>query len=144
LNILIATPFPEFRRDISTLLRDNFEIGVVGQAEDGAEALRLLHSHAWDVALLGVRLRHGGGLHFLHIFKTDRPKLPVVMVSYEPHAIVVGSSLDAGACGYVMQNDLAQELVPSIRAALAGEVYLSAAITKSLKGNSAHTGVDGD
>jgi DNA-binding NarL/FixJ family response regulator len=115
------------------LLRANFDVSVVGEAEDGQAAVRLLLAGEWDVACLSVRLPIGGGLHFLHKFKAERPGLPVVAVCSESYGVAVAMTLAAGACGYVMADALAQELVPSIRAALAGEVYLSAAMSAYLK-----------
>jgi two-component system, NarL family, invasion response regulator UvrY len=128
LNVLIATPGPEFRQLIATLLRVNFDIGVIGETDNGADAVRLLVADAWEVAILGVRLPVGGGLHFLHQFKAVRPGLPVVMVCFASYAVAVRPCLDSGANGYVMGDALAQELVPSVRTALAGEVYPSAAV----------------
>jgi DNA-binding NarL/FixJ family response regulator len=133
LKILVATPFPDFRQKIVGLLRANFDVAVVGEAKDGVEAVRLLHADAWDIALLSVRLPVGGGLHFLHRFKAERPNLPVVMVCGDDFPIVIGSALRAGACGYVMRGALEEELVASVRSALAGEVYLSAAMAQWLK-----------
>ncbi len=102
MKILIANQFPAFRQAIATLLRMNFDIAVIGEAEDGADALQLLRSDAWDIAILGARLPFGGGLHYLSQFKAERPSLPVSMVGFEAFPIVVGSCLHVGACGYVM------------------------------------------
>jgi DNA-binding NarL/FixJ family response regulator len=133
LNVLIAAPYAPLRQAIAGLLQANFDMAVVGEADDGQAAVRLLLAGDWDVACLGIRLPVGGGLHFLHKFKAERPGLPVVMVCAEFYGVAVAQTLAAGACGYVMADALAQELVPSVRAALAGEVYLSAAMSAYLK-----------
>src|SRR5688572_2853711 len=127
-NILVATPYADFRQAIATLLRDNFDVRVIGESENGEEALRLFRSHAWDVAMLGIRLPVGGGLHFLRVFKAERPSLPVVMVCAQSLPLVLRPALDGGACSYVMWDDIVQDLVPSVRAALVDEVYQSAAM----------------
>jgi hypothetical protein len=64
LRILIANPFPAFRHRIITLLRENFSVSRIGEADNGNDALALLRSDSWDAAILGVRLPIGGGIHF--------------------------------------------------------------------------------
>jgi DNA-binding NarL/FixJ family response regulator len=127
---LIATSFPEFRRAIASLLRANFEALVIGEAKTGDAAMAMLPAKLWDIAIIGIRLPVGGGLHFLKLIKAERPELPVIIVCYEAEPIAVGPAMAAGAAGYVMAPALTEDLVPSVRAALAGEVYPSTVLAR--------------
>jgi DNA-binding NarL/FixJ family response regulator len=135
MNVLLATPFPDFRQAIARLLRENFDVSRIAEADDGHTSLALLRSGIWDIALIGVRLPVGGGLHFLTLFKAERPNLPVVMLSYDAPALVVGLSLQAGAKGYVRRDTLETALVPSVRAALSGAVCPSEEVANWSRGN---------
>jgi DNA-binding NarL/FixJ family response regulator len=131
LKILIANPFPAFRHRIITLLRENFSVSRIGEADNGNDAMALLRSDSWDAAILGVRLPIGGGVHFLRRFKAERPELPIVMVYFGPLPLAVRLCLRAGALGYVVSDRVDEELVPSLRAALANEVYESSAVAQA-------------
>jgi DNA-binding NarL/FixJ family response regulator len=130
MRILIATPFPDFTRAISVNLREHFAISQIAEAADGEAALKLTRSGRWDVALLSVRLPGGGGHRFLMKLKEERPDLPVVMLSYDEAAVGVAACLKAGAKGYVRRDTLEKSLVPSVKAALAGEVYGSVEVVR--------------
>ena len=133
MRALIATPSPDFRQTLATKLRESFAISLIGEVADGDAALSLMRSDTWDIALLSVRLPVGGGYKFLTKFRAERPDLCVVMLSYDRYAVAVAACLKAGAKGYVRRDTLDLALVPSVQAALSGDVYPSREVAKWLR-----------
>ena len=133
MNLLIAVASPIISVLVMRVLRASLEIGLIGEAGNGHDALELLPRENWHLIILDLSLREGGGAHFLERVRIARPRVPVIMVSHYSYGKGIRLCLDKGAVGFVEHSALSEELVPSVRAAFAGEVYLSQPITLALK-----------
>ncbi len=101
------------------------EIEIVGEAANGAEALRLARDLRPDVVLMDLVMPVMDGLSATRAIRAELPDTEVLaLTSVLKDASVVGA-VRAGAIGYLLKNTEADELVRAIRAAAAGQVQLS-------------------
>jgi two-component system response regulator DegU len=123
-RIVIADDHGLFRQLLAGHLRDMGHT-VVGEAADGAHAVRLTRQHEPDLVLMDVAMPHVDGITALKdILSVDRRRR-VVMLSMHVDAATVRHALAAGARGYLSKDCDLHDLDPTIRSALDGDVVMT-------------------
>jgi NarL family two-component system response regulator LiaR len=125
IRILIADDHEVVRQGLRTFLGLDPALEVVGEAADGAEAVRLAHRLRPDVVLMDLLMPEMDGIAATQLIRRELPDTEVVaLTSVLEDASVVGA-VRAGAIGYLLKDTQAQELRHAIKAAAAGQVQLS-------------------
>jgi len=132
LKVLIADDHAIVRKGLKEILRAASETTMVGEANDGEQALAQANAQPWDVVVLDITMPGINGLEVLKLLKRDHPQLPVVMLSMHSGYHYVMGSLKAGASGYLNKETAPEELVTAIHTALAGGIYVSRSLAESL------------
>ena len=125
IRILIADDHAVVRQGLRMFLGLDAELQVVGEASDGAEALRLAHELKPDVVLMDLLMPKMDGISATTAIRGALPDVEVVaLTSVLEDSSVVGA-VRAGAIGYLLKDTQADELCRAIKAAAAGQVQLS-------------------
>lgn len=109
--------------------KGNFQVADV--AETAEEALERLSNVQVDLALVDVVLPHTSGIELVSMIRQQYPDLPCLMISGRSARQYVKRSLEAGARGYVLKDDI-QEVIHGIRRVLEGDIYLSKQLGEGL------------
>ncbi|KIZ17000.1 response regulator [Streptomyces natalensis] len=129
IRVLLADDEQMIRHGVRLILRHADGIEVVGEAANGAEAVRLATEHRPDVILLDIRMPVLDGLAAIeHLVALD-PAPQVVMLTTFGDEENVLRALAAGATGFLLKDEGPQELTNAVRAAAAGDAVLSPAVT---------------
>lgn len=129
IRIIIIDDHPIVRQGISSLLSNYREFALVGEADNGADALNLVLAVQPDVILLDIRLPGESGLDILNgILRQQPPARVLMLTSFEDEEYVM-RALRSGAYGYVLKSVSDDLLVNAIRAVHRGEKVLSSQIT---------------
>ena len=122
-RVLLADDYPHWLEAATALLSPHFD--VVGTAADGgelvSEALRLEP----DVIVVDVTMPVLTGIDAVHQLRELGSRARVVFLTIHAEEEFLLACRAEGALGYVLKNRMKAQLVPAIRAALAGEFYLS-------------------
>lgn len=132
IRILIADDHTLLRNGIRALIDDQADMTIVGEAEDGREAVRLanlLHPH---VILMDIAMPLLNGLEATRQIKREHPEINVLVLTMYDHEEYFRQVLEVGASGYLVKRAAASELVAAIRAVYNGEAVLSPCITRML------------
>jgi two-component system, NarL family, response regulator LiaR len=125
IRVLIADDHKVVRQGLRMFLQLDSEIEVVGEAENGADAVERAGLLAPDVVLMDLLMPVMDGIEAIGIIRTRYPETEVVaMTSVLENAAVVGA-VRAGAIGYLLKTTDADALCSAIRAAAAGQVQLA-------------------
>ncbi|MFJ9866298.1 response regulator [Streptomyces sp. NPDC101165] len=134
IRVLLADDQALLRSAFRVLVDSEPDMEVVGEAADGAEAVRLAKEHGADVVLMDIRMPGTDGLAATRMISAD-PSLThvrvVILTTFEVDDYVV-QSLRAGASGFLGKGSEPEELLNAIRVAAGGEALLSPAATKGL------------
>ncbi|MYT70632.1 MULTISPECIES: response regulator transcription factor [unclassified Streptomyces] len=134
IRVLLADDQALLRSAFRVLVDSEPDMQVVGEASDGAEAVRLARSERPDVVLMDIRMPGTDGLAATREISAD-PELAAVRVvmltTFEVDEYVV-QSLRAGASGFLGKGAEPEELLGAVRIAAAGDALLSPAATKGL------------
>jgi DNA-binding NarL/FixJ family response regulator len=130
LRLLIADDHPAFRAGLRLLLEslDGGEIEVVGEAENGEQALRLAVELAPDVIVMDLQMPGLGGVETTRRVVAATPHVRVLVLTMFEDENSVFAALRAGAHGYVLKGSGQEQLARAIRAVADGESIFSPAI----------------
>ncbi|KRB93308.1 response regulator [Noviherbaspirillum sp. Root189] len=132
IRIIIADDHAIVREGLKQILADSDDMIVAGDAENGADAVRLARRGDSDVLLLDISMPDRSGIEVLKQIKKEAPGLAVLMLSMHREDQYAIRSLKAGASGYLNKQSAPAELVDAIRLVASGRKYISAALAQEL------------
>ncbi|NJQ05377.1 response regulator transcription factor [Streptomyces lonarensis] len=130
IRVLVADDEPLIRAGIRQILASADDIEVVAEAADGREAVDLACSHAVDVALLDIRMPALDGLGALAELRRAAPAVRALVLTTFGEREYVLRALAAGGAGFLLKDAAPAELIRAVRAAAAGDAFLSPGVTR--------------
>jgi DNA-binding NarL/FixJ family response regulator len=131
-QLLIVDDHTLVRAGLSRLLDSFADIKVVAEASTADQALEMALAHRPDLVLMDLSLPGRSGLEALSDIHRELPGTRVVMMSMHDDANHIRDALDRGAAGFVVKDAAPQELELALRAAHAGQVFLSPQISAKM------------
>ncbi len=132
-RVLLADDHGLIRQGLKALLEgQGFQ--VVGEASDGQEMLRTAEKTRPDVAILDIRMPVLNGVDAARGLKKSSPSTKIIILTQHDENQYVTEALHAGAKGYVLKSQGAEDLVHAIREVCRGAVYLSPRISHTVVG----------
>ena len=128
IRVLVVDDHDLFRDGITSIIRAQADMAVVGEAADGLAALVLAQSLRPDVLLLDVNMPGMGGIEAARQISAAAPEIAVVMLTVRDEDPLIFEAIRGGARGYLLKTIRAQQLVEMIRAAARGEAALTPAL----------------
>jgi NarL family two-component system response regulator LiaR len=132
IRILIVDDHGVVRQGLRMYLGLDPELEVVGEATNGAEALRLAHELEPDVVLMDLLMPVMDGIAATEAIRRELPEVEVIALTSVLEDSAVYGAMRAGAIGYLLKDTQADELCRAIKAAAAGQVQLSPAVAARL------------
>jgi DNA-binding NarL/FixJ family response regulator len=128
-RVVIIDDHPLFRERLSELINHELDMEVCGEAEDAQQAIDLIRNTSPDLAIVDITLKGSSGLELIKSIKALPIGVPVLVLSMHDESLYAERVLRAGATGYITKHETADNVLLAIRRVLAGEVYLSGAMT---------------
>ncbi len=132
IRIVIADDHPIVRAGFRQLVAEDPQLRVVAEAGDTGELLAVLAHHEADVVLLDIGMPGIAFLDLVQRIRATRPHTRILVVSMHPEDQVAVRAIEAGADGYVMKTQSADELVGAIRKVHAGGKHVGPALAERL------------
>jgi DNA-binding NarL/FixJ family response regulator len=132
LRVVLADDHALVRAGIRALLEKLPGIEVVGEADNGRQALELIKSSSPNLILLDVSMAELGGLEALPRIVKDFPFVKVLILSGHANEEYVLRALRCGAAGYMVKEAAAEELEVAIKAVAQGKTYLSPLVSRTV------------
>lgn len=130
IRIILAEDHTIVRKGIRVLLDEEADIEVVGEAENGQEAIDLVEEFLPDLILIDNTMPILNGLEATRQIKKRFPNVKILVLTMHTTTEYVSQFLQAGASGYLVKQTAPKELVRAIRAIYQGDSFLSPAISK--------------
>lgn len=132
IRVLIVDDHTLFRESLRSLLKAAGGIEIVGEAEDGIEAVRKADQLRPDVVLMDIAMPNFNGLQATRKIKKENPSVKVLILTmYETEQYII-EMLHSGASGYILKRAAARELVSAIQAVSQGNAYLYPSVAKKV------------
>ena len=132
IKILIADDHAVVRDGTRRILEHEADLGVVAEASDGEEAVRLATRFKPDVAIIDIAMPKLDGIEATRQIKALCPAVTVLILTAYDDDQFIFSLLEAGAAGYLLKSVRGQELIDAVRAVHAGESVLHPSIARKV------------
>ena len=134
-RVLIVDDEALVRAGLRMILSSDPDLEVVGEAEDGADAVEAVRTHRPDVVLMDVRMPRLDGLAATRaVLALDPAPRVVVLTTFDVDDHVY-RALEAGASGFLLKDTPPRDLLQAVRVVAAGDAMLSPAVTRRLIGH---------
>jgi len=135
IRILIADDHAIVREGLKQIVAETSDIIVAGEASNGQELLEKVRKNDYDIILLDISMPGKSGLDILKQLKSERPKLPVLILSIHSEEQYGVRVLRAGASGYLTKESAPDELIAAIRKVSLGRKYITPSLAEKLAFN---------
>ena len=131
-RVVIVDDHPVVREGIRICLKDLRDIDMVGEAMDGAEALKVVAESRPDVVLLDLVMPRMDGLEALPGIRRAAPQARVIVFTFHNSLEHVQAALAAHVDGYLLKDSSPREYIEAIRKVMAGKFFVSRGAEKYL------------
>lgn len=125
LRVLLADDHAIIRDGLKQILADTADLAVAGEAANGIEVMQQVRDKDWDVLVLDISMPGRSGLELIHMIKSEKPELPILIFSMHHEEQYAVRAFQAGAMGYLTKESDGELLVAAIRRVANGGVYIS-------------------
>jgi len=132
IRVLIADDSPLFRRGIYVVLSTEESIDVVGEAENGEEAISKAEEFAPDVVLMDVRMPKVNGIEAARAIRDSSPSTKIIMLTVSDEDDDLYEAIKAGANSYLLKEVSVEEVPEAIRAVVQGQSLISPSMASKL------------
>lgn len=143
IRVLIVDDHAVVRSGLATFLQAFEDFELVGEAGDGAEALRLCAQAAPNIVLMDLLMPEMDGITATRAIRQRHPETQVIALTSFQDQDRVQAAIDAGALGYLLKNVSADDLARAIRSARAGRPTLAPEATQALIHAARHSPIPG-
>lgn len=131
-RVLLVDDHAVVRKGLKQILEEAVVDLDIAEATDGSEAIMMVQQGSWDALILDISLPGISGLDVLKRIRTERKKLPILILSMHPEEQYGVRVLRAGACGYLTKACAPEKLVEALEQILAGGRYVSPTLAEKL------------
>jgi len=132
IKVLVADDHTILRQGIKSLLANEEEIEVIGEAKNGREALTIIEETLPDVILMDIAMPGLNGLEATRRIKKRFPRMKVLVLTMYTNEEYIFQILNAGANGYLVKETAFQDLISAIKAVYKNEAFMSPSISKKV------------
>ncbi len=132
IRVLSVDDHPLLREGISTLINNQADMCVVGEASTAAEALVRFRELRPDITLMDLRLPDKSGIDAMQAIRNEFPDARVIMLTTSEGDVEIQRALGAGAQGYILKSMPPKDLVEAVRLVHAGKKRIPPAIAAHL------------
>jgi DNA-binding NarL/FixJ family response regulator len=124
-RIMLADDHRIMREGLKSLLNDEPEMEVIGEAENGRKAIEMADELSPDVVVMDIGMPELNGIEATRRIVQDHPHTKVVALSMHSDRRFMSEILKAGASGYLLKDGAFEELAGAIRTVMSQKMYLS-------------------
>jgi DNA-binding NarL/FixJ family response regulator len=124
-RVLIAEDHALFRAGLRAMLNAEADLEIVGEVQDGKDAVRMAISLSPDLILMDLNMPGSNGLGAIGEIRKRVPDMRILVITMHKTDEYIQEALRNGASGYILKESGPEELLTAIRTVLSGKVYLS-------------------
>ena len=130
IKIFLADDHTIVRQGLAKLLEAESDLEVIGEAEDGREAVNKVQKLKPDIVIMDIAMPLLNGIEATRQIKKILPQTKIIILSMHSHDRYISELIGLGASGYLLKDSTGGEIIKAISAAVKGDVYLSPTISR--------------
>ena len=127
-DLLIVDDHEIVRAGIKRLVENTPNLNIVTDLGSGEEAYQFLQKNTVDLIIMDVSMPGKGGIETTNQIKKRHPKIKIIMLSMHDNAMIIEKAMKAGADGYILKNDLSDDLLNAVEKVMNNETIISASV----------------
>jgi DNA-binding NarL/FixJ family response regulator len=127
-DLLIVDDHEIVRAGIKRLFENTPNLNIVADLGSGEEAYQFLQKNTVDLIIMDVSMPGKGGIETTNQIKKRYPKIKILMLSMHDNAMIIEKAMKAGADGYILKNDLSDDLLNAVEKVMNNETIISASV----------------
>jgi DNA-binding NarL/FixJ family response regulator len=127
-DLLIVDDHEIVRAGIKRLVENTPNLNIVADLGSGEEAYQFLQKNTVDLIIMDVSMPGKGGIETTNQIKKRYPKIKILMLSMHDNAMIIEKAIKAGADGYILKNDLSDDLLNAVEKVMNNETIISASV----------------
>ena len=127
-DLLIVDDHEIVRAGIKRLFENIPNLNIVADLGSGEEAYQYLQKNIIDLIIMDVSMPGKGGIETTNQIKKRHPKIKIIMLSMHDNAMIIEKAMKAGADGYILKNDLSDDLLNAVEKVMNNETIISASV----------------
>jgi two-component system response regulator NreC len=132
ITVVLAEDHTLVRKGIRSLISEVEGVEVVGEAENGREAIKLVKQHRPDIIVMDISMPILNGLEATKQIKKYFPEVRVVVLTMHTSEEYIYEIIDAGASGYILKKAVPEELMLAIQSVSRGEKFFSPLVSMKI------------
>jgi len=132
ISIVLADDHTIVRQGLAKLLEGEPDLSVLGEAENGREAVKKVEELKPHVVIMDIAMPLLNGIEATRQIKKTRPETKVIILSMHGHDRYIRELFSIGASGYLLKDSTGADIVKAVRVAVKGDTYLSPSISRLL------------
>lgn len=139
IKIIIVDDHPIFRRGLRQVIESDARLKVLGEAENGVEALDLIENFKPDAVVADVNMRQMGGLELARKVKEKNLPVALVLLTMHKDETMFNAAMDVGVRGYVLKDSAIVDINDCVKTVASGRRYITPALSDYLFNRSRKT-----
>lgn len=131
-RVYLVEDHPLMRESLATLLRQELDIAICGEADSAKRAEREIAEMNPDLVILDISLNESSGFDLIKSLRTKFPRLKIIVLSMHDEKLYAERCIRSGANGYLMKRESSKRILDAIRDVLAGRLAISGQISITL------------
>ena len=127
-DLLIVDDHEIVRAGIKRLVENTPNLNIVADLGSGEEAYQFLQKNTVDLIIMDVSMPGKGGIETTNQIKKRHPKIKIIMLTMHDNAMIIEKAMKAGADGYILKNDLSDDLLNAVEKVMNNETIISASV----------------
>ena len=127
-DLLIVDDHEIVRAGIKRLVENTPNLNIVADLGSGEEAYQFLQKNTVDLIIMDVSMPGKGGIETTNQIKKRYPKIKILMLSMHDNTMIIEKAMKAGADGYILKNDLSDDLLNAVGKVMNNETIISASV----------------
>lgn len=132
IKVLVVDDHPLVREGISKILSLDPSIKVIGEAEDGGEAIKKARTLNVDVVLMDINMPNINGIKATKVIKSENPDISVIALTIHEQEEYLFELIQCGVSGYVLKDVRPNELIKTIHDVAAGYAFIPPSLTQKV------------
>lgn len=129
IRVVLADDHAIFRKGVKSLLEDELDIEIIGEASDGVEALEKVNQLAPDVLMIDISMPRMTGIEASEIVHKQNPKTKTLILSMHNNDDYILKAVECGASGYLLKDTGKEEMLKALRTVAGGEKYFTGTVS---------------
>jgi two-component system response regulator NreC len=131
-RVLITDDHAILRSGLRMLIDAQSDMTVVGEAQNGDEAIQMTRQQSPDIVILDITMPERGGLHAIRGILKHKPDTRILLLTMHEEVAYLRTALADGASGYVLKKSVDADLLSAIRAVHKGRTYVDSELASEL------------